>query len=263
MRVGFIQNNPVFGKIGYNLSKIEPLLSQHTVDLMVLPELFSTGYHFLNQKEALRFSEPIPEGHTTQTLIRICNKNHTSIIAGIAEQDENRSYNSAVVIGPNGYLGKYRKIHLFGTEKNCFDPGNSPLKVFDIGSARVGVMICFDWRFPETARTLALSGADLIAHPSNLVLPHCPQAIITRCLENRVFAVTANRIGTEERISGNPLNFIGQSQVVDPDGNILCRASETKEETKIVEIDIEKSRNKSITSGDNLFTDRRPDLYRL
>ena len=107
MRVGFIQNNPVFGEIGYNLSKIEPLLSQHTVDLMVLPELFSTGYHFLNQKEALRFSEPIPEGHTAQTLIRICNKNHTSIIAGIAEQDENRSYNSAVVIGPNGYLGKY------------------------------------------------------------------------------------------------------------------------------------------------------------
>ena len=262
-RIGFIQNNPVFGEIGYNLSKIEPLLSQYTVDLMVLPELFSTGYHFLNQKEALGFSEPIPEGPTTQTLIRICNKNQTSIIAGIAEQDENRSYNSAVVIGPNGYLGKYRKIHLFGTEKNCFDPGNSPLKVFNIGSARVGVMICFDWRFPETARTLALSGADLIAHPSNLVLPHCPQAIITRCLENRVFAVTANRVGTEERISGNPLNFIGQSQVVDPDGNILCRASETKEEIKIAEIDIEKSRNKSITSGDNLFTDRRPDLYRL
>ena len=183
--------------------------------------------------------------------------------AGIAEQDENRVYNSAVVIGPNGYLGKYRKIHLFGTEKNCFDQGNLPLKVFDIGSARVGVMICFDWRFPETARTLALSGADLIAHPSNLVLPHCPQAIITRCLENRVFAATANRVGTEERIPGNPLNFIGQSQVVDPDGNILCRASETKEETKVVEIDIGKSRNKSINSGDNLFADRRPDLYRL
>ena len=168
-----------------------------------------------------------------------------------------------MIIGPNGYLGKYRKIHLFGTEKNFFNQGDLPLKIFDIGSARVGIMICFDWRFPETARTLALSGADLIAHPSNLVLPHCPQAIITRCLENRVFAVTANRIGTEERIAGNPLNFIGQSQVVDPDGNILCRASETKEETNIVEIDIGKSRNKSINSGDDLFADRRPDLYRL
>jgi predicted amidohydrolase len=168
-----------------------------------------------------------------------------------------------VVIGPNGYLGKYRKIHLFGTEKNCFDQGNLPLKIFNIGAARVGVMICFDWRFPETARTLALGGADLIAHPSNLVLPHCPQAIITRCLENRIFIVTANRVGTEERIPGNALNFIGQSQVVDPDGNILCRASENGEETKIIDIDIEKSRNKSINSSDDLFTDRRPDLYRL
>ena len=150
MRVGFIQNSPVFSEIGYNLSKIEPLLSQHTVDLMVLPELFSTGYHFLNQKEALRHSEPIPEGPTTQTLIRICKKNQTSIIAGVAERYGNRSYNSAVIIGPNGYLGKYRKIHLFDTEKNCFDKGDLPLKVFNIGSARVGVMIYFDWRFPET-----------------------------------------------------------------------------------------------------------------
>jgi predicted amidohydrolase len=263
MLVGFIQNNPVFGEVGYNLSKIESLLSKYTADLMVLPELFSTGYHFLNQKEALNFSESIPEGPTTQSLIRICDKNQTTIIAGIAEQDENRSYNSAVIVGPSGYIGKYRKIHLFGTEKNCFDQGDLPLKVFDIGFARVGIMICFDWRFPETARTLALSQADLIAHPSNLVLPHCPQAIITRCLENRIFIVTANRVGTEERIPNYPLSFIGQSQVVDPDGNIIYRASEKEEEIKIVTIDIKKSRNKSINSGDNLFKDRRPDLYRL
>ena len=208
MRVGFIQNNPVFGEVEYNLSKVESLLTQYTADLMILPELFSTGYHFLNQKEALKLSEPIPEGPTTQTLTRICDKNQISIIAGIAERNENRSYNSAVVIGPNRYLGKYRKIHLFGTEKNCFDQGNLPLKIFNIGAARVGVMICFDWRFPETARTLALSGADLIAHPSNLILPHCPQAIITRCLENRIFIVTANRVGAEERIPRNSLNFI-------------------------------------------------------
>jgi Predicted amidohydrolase len=118
------------------------------------------------------------------------------------------------------------------TEKNCFEKGDLPLKVFNIGSARVGVMICFDWRFPETARTLALSGADLIAHPSNLVLPHCPQSIITRCLENRIFIVTANRVGTEKRTPNNSLNFIGQSQVVDPDGNILCRASKKTRRNK-------------------------------
>ena len=263
MRVGFVQSNPLFGEVGHNLSGAESSIVQDAADLMVLPELFSTGYNFLDRNEALSLSEPIPEGPTTQALISICKKKQTSIIAGVAERDGDRSYNSAVVIGPNGYLGKYRKIHLFGTEKNCFDKGNMPLKVFEIGSIRVGVMVCFDWRFPETARSLALEGADLIAHPSNLVLPHCPQAIITRCLENRVFIVTANRIGTEKRFPNNSLNFIGQSQIVDPDGNILYRASKKEEETKIVDIDIEQSRNKSINSSNDLFKDRRPDLYRL
>ena len=262
MLVGFIQNNPVFGEIGYNLSKIEPLLSQHTVDLMVLPELFSTGYHFLNQKEALRLSEPIPEGTTTQTLIRICNKNQTSVIAGIAERYGNRSYNSAVIIGPNGYLGKYRKIHLFDTEKNCFEKGDLPLKVFNIGSARVGVMICFDWRFPETARSLALKGADIIAHPCNLVLPHCPQAMITRCLENRIFAITADRVGIENRLNGEPLSFMGQSQVVDPNGNILVRASMTNEEVHVVQLDLSLARDKSLNSRNHIFKDRRTNFYR-
>ena len=263
MRVGFLQNNPVFGDVESNLLKVESLLSSDNADLMVFPELFNTGYHFLNREEAVTLSEPIPEGLTTQTLIRICDKAQTSIIAGIAERDGDQVYNSAVVVGPQGYIGKYRKIHLFDTEKNCFNRGDLPFRVFNIGSVRVGVMICFDWRFPESARTLALAGADLIAHPSNLVLPHCPQAIITRCLENRVFVVTADRVGTEERISGSPLHFIGQSQVVDPDGNILYRASEKGEEIRIVNIDIEKARNKFINTSDDLFRDRRDDLYRL
>jgi len=262
-RVGFIQNNPVFGEIESNLSKIESLFPDDNIDLIVLPELFNTGYHFLSREEAFTLSEPIPEGLTTQTLIRICEKNRTSVIAGVAERYGNQVYNSAVIVGPQGYLGKYRKIHLFDTEKSCFDRGDLPLGVFNIGSARVGVMICFDWRFPESARTLSLAGADLIAHPSNLVLPHCPQAMITRCLENRIFMVTADRVGTEERISGNPLHFIGQSQVVDPDGNILYRASEKNEEMQIVDIDIEKARNKSINTRNDLFIDRRDDLYRL
>ena len=263
MRVSFIQNNPVFGKIESNLSKIETLFSYDNTDLMVLPELFNTGYHFLNREEVFTLSESVPEGPTTQALIRICKKKKTSIIAGIAERDGDQVYNSAVIVGTKGYLGKYRKIHLFDTEKNYFNRGALPLRVFDIGSARVGVMICFDWRFPESARTLSLAGADLIAHPSNLVLPHCPQAIITRCLENRIFVITANRVGIEERISGNPLHFIGQSQVVDPDGNILYRASKKEEEIQIVDLDIEKARNKSINSSGDLFTDRRTDLYRL
>ena len=122
-------------------------------------------------------------------------------------------------------------------------------------------MICFDWRFPETARSLALQGAEIIAHPSNLVLPHCPQAMITRCLENRVFAITADRVGDESRVPKEFLQFIGQSQVVDPDGKILVRASETEEEVCIVEIDLEKAREKFLNPKNDIFKDRRPDLY--
>ena len=258
-RVGFVQNNPVFASVQKNLDRVEELLDVHRADLFLLPELFATGYQFKNRKEVQGLAEQVPEGITTNALTAISKKSNTFMIAGLAEIDENHVYNSAVITGPNGYIGKYRKIHLFDTEKACFDPGNLPLKVFDIAGAKVGVMICFDWRFPETARSLALLGADLIAHPSNLVLAHCPEAMITRCLENRVFAVTADRVGREDRMEA--LKFMGQSQVVDPDGNILVRASATEEEVQIVEIDLEKARDKFLTPNNHIFKDRRGDLY--
>jgi predicted amidohydrolase len=261
MRVGCVQNNPVFGSVQENLDRVEKLLAGHSADLFVLPELFATGYQFVDREEAQSLAEQVPEGVTTCALTAIAKKNNAFIIAGLAEIEGERVYNSAVITGPNGYIGKYRKIHLFDTEKNYFDPGNLPLKVFDIAGAKVGVMICFDWRFPETARTLALMGADLIAHPSNLVLSHCPQAMITRCLENRVFAITADRVGREERIDGEPLNFIGQSQVVDPNGNILVRASRTSEEVHVVRLDLDLARDKNLTPRNHLFNDRRQNFY--
>ncbi len=261
MRIGFVQNNPVFGKVQRNLGEVENLLKGQSADLFVLPELFATGYQFVNREEAQGLAELIPGGVTTSLLTSIAKNNQSYIIAGLAEIDGDQVYNSAVITGPDGYIGKYRKIHLFDTEKDCFAPGNLPLQVFNIAGAKVGVMICFDWRFPETARTLALMGADLIAHPSNLVLTHCPQAMITRCLENRVFAITADRVGTEKRTDDEPLNFIGQSQVVDPNGNILYRASMTDEEVHVVQVDLNLARDKCLTPRNHLFEDRREDLY--
>jgi predicted amidohydrolase len=259
-RVGFVQNKPVFGNVLENINRVEELIQGHKADLFVLPELFATGYQFKDMDESRNFAEPIPGGITTRSLTALAKKTNTFFIAGLVEIEKDQVYNSAIIIGPEGYIGKYRKIHLFDTEKSCFQKGNLPLKVFDIAGAKVGVMICFDWRFPETARTLALIGAELIAHPSNLVLAHCPQAMITRCLENRVFAVTADRVGIEDRMDS--LSFIGQSQVVDPDGNILIRASETEEEVHVVEIDLKKSREKFLTPENHIFNDRREDFYR-
>jgi len=263
MKVGFVQNNPLFGAIENNLARVASVLAEQSADLFVLPELFTTGYQFIDREEAFKLAEPIPGGLTTQTLASLAKNINAFIVGGIAEREGDNIYNSAVIAGPRGYLGKYQKAHLFDTEKDIFAPGKTPLEVFDTGFARVGIMICFDWRFPETARTLALKGADIIAHPANLVLKHCPEAMITRCLENRIFIITADRVGVEERIPGQSLTFMGQSQVVAPDGEVLYRASIDQEEVRILDIDITQARDKCITPHNHLFEDRREDLYRL
>lgn len=263
MKIGFVQNNPSFGDIKNNLARALGVLTEESADLFVLPELFTTGYQFINREEAWKLSETIPDGLTTQSLISLAKNINAVIVGGIAERKGDAVYNSAVIVGPGGCIGKYQKAHLFDTEKKIFQPGTTPLEVFDVGCARVGMMICFDWRFPETARTLALQGADIIAHPANLVLKHCPEAMITRCLENGIFVATADRVGQEERIPGQPLEFIGQSQVVDPSGEVLYRASRDQEEVRVVEVDIASARDKFLNPNNHLFEDRREDLYRL
>lgn len=263
IKVGFLQTQPEFGAVEANLSQAKNLWGERKADLLVLPELFSTGYQFQSLAEARNLSETIPDGPTTRFLIDWASDSGLTIVAGLAERDGKTLYNSAVIVGPEGLIGKFRKAHIFDSENNFFQQGDLPFTVFDAGFAKIGIMICFDWRFPETARTLALQGADIIAHPSNLVLPHCPQAMITRCLENRVYAVTCDRVGTENRAPGDPLKFIGQSQVVDPDGTVLVRASEDQEEAHVVEIDLAKARNKRINGRNDLFADRREDLYRV
>jgi len=122
-------------------------------------------------------------------------------------------------------------------------------------------MICFDWFFPEAMRCLALNCAEIVAHPSNLVLPYCPDAMPLRCLENRVFSITANRIGTEDRKDSQPLKFIGQSLIVSPEGEVLAKASDSKEEIIIADIDPSAARDKSLNTYNDIFKDRRPDKY--
>ncbi|MDW7682147.1 MAG: nitrilase-related carbon-nitrogen hydrolase, partial [bacterium] len=135
-----------------------------------------------------------------------------------------------------------------------------PFQVWPIGQAKIGVMICFDWIFPEASRTLAKLGADIICHPSNLVLPYCQNAMVTRCLENRVFAITANRIGTEKR-GGEKLSFTGASQITAYNGEILHRCDRDNEQLVVIEIDPILARNKTITQNNNIFDDLRPEFY--
>jgi predicted amidohydrolase len=261
MRVGYFQFDPVFGDVARNLDFVTARLEQVEADLIVLPELFATGYQFVSQDEVARLAERVPDGVTTNRLIEIARRRGLTIVAGLPERAGLQYFNSAVVVGPKGVMGCYRKAHLFFEETLFFTPGDSGFHVWDIGMAKVGVMICFDWYYPEAARTLALRGADIIAHPSNLVLPHCPDSMVTRCLENRVFSVTANRIGSEARGGKDRLTFIGMSEVVSPRGQILHRAPPEDEDLTVVEIDPREARTKVMNSYNDLLRDRRPALY--
>lgn len=262
MRIGIAQTHPVFGQVERNLVDAVQVASEDA-DLWVFPEFFATGYQFLSREEAAAWAEDVPGGPTTTALIDFCRQRDCHAVAGLPERDGEAVYNAAVLAGPQGLIWCYRKIHLFGDETRYFDPGNRPFSVFDIGAMRVGVMICFDHLFPEAARTLALLGADVIAHPSNLVLPQVAQRTMrVRALENGVFTATANRVGEESR-AGQVLHYTGESQIIAPNGDILARLSPDRPEARVVEIDVSAARSKRITSRNDKLADRRPEMYRL
>lgn len=262
MNVGYIQFDTSFGEVDKNISRALTQIDRIEADLIVLPELFSQGYAFKSRTELENLAEKIPSGPTSQAIMEKARSTDTHIVYGIAERNGSCVYNSAVLARSDGLHEVYRKTHLFGDETFLFDKGGTGFNVFDIEGIMIGIMICFDWIFPESARVLALKGAQIICHPANLILPYCPDAMITRSIENRVFTITSNRVG-EDPWEGKSLRFIGKSQVTSPRGEILIRAPEKGEHTGIVEIDPEIALNKNITSKNNLFKDRRTELYQI
>lgn len=259
MRLGFLQTQPVFGEVESNLSAIEKSLRPVRDALIVLPELCTTGYVFESRAEAESLAEPVP-GPSVERLADLAERQRLTLCFGMAERHGSKIYNSAVTATPDGRTTVYRKAHLFDREKLVFDvatPRFSPVRAM---GTSLGVMICFDWIFPEVCRSLALAGARVILHPSNLVLPYCQTAMTTRCIENRVFAVTCNRVGTESR-GGVRLRFTGRSQVVDPRGRVLARAGARGESLQLVTIQPAEAADKHITGRNDLFRDRRPELY--
>lgn len=262
IRIGFYQFCPVFGDKRANLQKIAEALEKTEADVMVLPELCTTGYLFTAQEEVNELAEPLP-GPTTLFLENLARRKRLWLVLGMAERDEisQRCYNSAVLIGPDGYRATYRKAHIFLKEKLYFASGDTPFRVYDLGIAEVGMLVCYDHFFPEAARALALQGAQIICHPSNLVLPGKGQQLThVRAIENRVFWILANRYGTEER-EGKKLSFTGASQIVTPNGEIIAKAPPDGESLQIVDISPSAADDKKVTAMNDLFADRRPELY--
>jgi len=259
MRIGFLQLRPKFGATKTNVRKAVTILSRVSDATIVLPELFNTGYLFRNEQELASLAERVPGGYTTTELKKIAKRKHLHLVFGIAQKHKRNYYNAAVYISPKGKVEIYQKVHLFEREKLFFTRGKS-FKVIPTGEAKLGLMVCFDWIFPEVSRLLTLRGANILCHPSNLVLPYAQDAMKTRCIENRVFSVTANRIGTERRGTVT-LTFTGGSQIVSPSGEVLASAGDRSESLKVVDINIEEAKNKNVTPSNNIIDDRVPSSY--
>ena len=261
MKVGYIQTSPSFGEKTNNFEQIENIIANEKADLLVLPELFATGYTFISKKEVESLAEDLG-GVTARFLVKIAQLTGSIVIGGFIEKDGEKLYNAAMIVSKKGVIDTYRKIHLYFKEKLWFSPGDKPLKVHKVDGVNVGIMICFDWIFPESVRSLALLGADIITHPANLVLPYCQTAMITRCLENRVFVITANRIGTEIRGEDN-FTFTGGSQITSARGEALSHAPEKEIYSDFVDIDINLAHNKALNNYNDIFNDRIPNLYKF
>ena len=265
MRVAVAQLEPKLFEKERNLDACLARLEEAAAagaQLLVLPECAIPGYMFGSAEEALPYAEEIP-GPATDALAEACRRLDVHVVCGLLEREGDELRNAAVLVGPDGLVGTYRKTHLPFLGVDRFVVPGDTLDVFETPLGRIGVEICYDLRFPEATRTLALRGADIVAHPTNFPLAARIQTELITCAraaENRVYLLTANRVGKERWGE-----FCGWSQIVDPFGTRLAEAGETEEALLVADVDVEKARDKNyIVPGEYelyLFGDRRPELY--
>ena len=256
-------------RLGQNTANLAQVLilfreaTAHGARLVVFPECATSGYGFADLESARAAAEPIP-GPTTDALVAACVETGAYAVVGLLELEGEAVYNSAVLVGPEGLRGTYRKAHLplLGVDRFTV-PGGTGFRVWETAVGRVGIAICYDLRFPEALRALALEGADIVALPTNWPdgSQNAPEFVTrTRALENRVFLLACNRCGEESGFW-----FFGHSQITDPGGHILAEAGEG-EELCYADIEPAQARQKRIVLRPGAFEldtvgDRRPDLY--
>jgi predicted amidohydrolase len=267
MRVAVAQLDPKLGERERNLEACLQRLEEAVAagaQLLVLPECAVPGYMFDSLEEGLSYAEEVP-GPTTEAFERACERLDAYVICGMLQRDGDLLRNAAVFVGPEGLIGTYWKTHLPFLGVDRFVTPGDELTVWDTPLGRIGIEICYDLRFPEVTRTLALKGADLVAHPTNFPMAAKIQTeliTVARAAENRVYLLTANRVGKERWGE-----FCGWSQIVDPYGKRLAEAGETGEALLVADVDVEKARDKDyVIPGEYelyLFGHRRPELYGL
>lgn len=267
VKVAVAQMDPQLGELARNRQRIATLLREaagHGAALVVFPECATSGYGFADLEAGHAAAEPIP-GPTTALLSELCAELNVYAVVGLLERfGAEGVYNTAVLVGPEGLVGRYRKAHLplLGVDRFTL-PGDTGFLVWETAVGRVGIAICYDLRFPEAVRALALAGADIVALPTNWPdgSQNAPEFVTrTRALENRVFLLACNRCGEESGFW-----FFGHSQISDPGGRVLAEAG-AEEAICYADVDPSAAREKRIVLRPGAFEldtvgDRRPDLY--
>ena len=267
MKIAGVQMDVVLGDVPGNLERMLQRLttaSRAGAEYVIFPECALTGYCFTKRQEAAPFAQAI-NGPAVQAFIERCQDLNCYATFGLIESDGEKLYNAAALVGPEGLISSYRKVHLpfIGIDR-FLDYGDRPFAVHEVAGVRVGLNICYDAGFPEPARCLTLLGGDLIVLPTNWPTgAECSAeyAINTRAMENTVYYAAINRIG-EERGT----RFIGQSRICDPLGRTLACGSGSEEAILYAEIDVTLSRTKHLIrvphqNEINRIADRRPEMY--
>jgi N-carbamoylputrescine amidase len=263
-----VQMDPRVGDKRHNIGRTIDLMDEAAARgarLVVLPELCTTGYVFESRAEVLGLAETLSASPTRATWEEICRRRDIYVVAGIAERDGDHLYNSALVIGPAGHVGTFRKVHLWDRENLYFTPGGQGFSVFETAIGRLGVAICYDGWFPESYRVCALQGADIVCIPTNWI-PEPNQegqpamgAIL--CMANAhvngVYVMAADRVGSERG-----QNFVGQSVITSYTGwPIAGPASGEREEIIYAEVDLAQSRRHDWGRFNHPLRDRRDAYY--
>lgn len=267
VKIAGVQMDVAIGDPEANLSRLESSLDEtarQEAQITVFPECVVTGYCFESLEEARPFAESIP-GPSVERMAAKCRELDVFTVFGMLEAHGDDLFNACVLVGPDGLVGSYRKIHLPCLGIDQFTtPGDRPFEVFIAGETRIGMNICYDGSFPESSRIMALDGADLIALPTNwppgadTFAKYAPN---TRAMENNIYYIAVNRVGTERGF-----RFIGYSKILDTDGNPIDEATHERETILYGEIELERARTKRLVRVPgkhqiDRFADRRPELY--
>lgn len=264
MKISLVQFAPELFNRDKNRNYVVANIKNDKSDIIVFPELSFSGYYFLNRAESAENAYDF-DSEEMNLFKQLASDMNKIIVIGFAEKSGDKIFNSAALLFPDKKFNcVYRKTHLFYKEYIAFDKGDTGFfnvyyPEFDIN---IGTMICYDWRFPESARCLGLQGADLIVCPSNLVTPLWPKVMPARAIENKTYFAVANRYGIETR-NDETLVFNGRSAIYDFNGDTLAQADAEGDSKIVAEFFPERTRDKSFNPVNHIFKDRLPNMYEI